>query len=123
MAFADKAFQQMFNEHLNNLHTAMPCEVVAYYPDELAADIQPLFKRKRRKDGKIVESDYPMIEKVPVVKSLVKCADPKGECPCGHYFELEPEQKVLAVFAERALDFVGNRRHDLRDALVIAIID
>ena len=118
MAYADKLLQQVFNEHLNNLHTCMPCEVVQYYPDELKADIQPLFQRI--KGGQTMS--YPMIEKVPVVKSLVMCADPKEECECGHYFELEPGQEVLVVFTERALDFVGSRRHDLRDALVIAVI-
>ena len=118
MAYADKLFRQMFDEHLNNLHTCMPCKIVEYYPDELEADIQPLFRR--RKGGQT--SSYPMIEKVPVVKSLVMCADPKGECECGHHFELEPGQEVLVVFAERALDHVGDRRHDLRDALVIAVI-
>ncbi|MCL2617917.1 MAG: hypothetical protein FWD98_02565 [Defluviitaleaceae bacterium] len=118
MAYADKLLRQIFEEHLNNLHTSMPCEVVEYYPDELKADVQPLFKR--RKGGQTM--DYPMIEKVPVVKSLVMCADPQGECECGHYFELEPGQEVLVFFAERALDFAGDRRHDMRDALVVAVI-
>jgi hypothetical protein len=119
MAAADKFFQQIFNEHLMNLHTAMPCEVLEYYPDELKADIQPLFKRI--KGGEV--KDYKPIPKVPVMKSLVKCADPKGLCPCGHEFELEPGQIVLVAFAERALDFVGNRRHDLRDAIITGVME
>jgi len=119
MAAADKLFEQIFNEHLMNLHTAMPCEVLAYYPGELKADIQPLFQRKKGGETK----DYKPIPKVPVLRSLVMCADPRGLCQCGHYFELERGQKVLVVFAERALDYVGNRRHDLRDALVIGIIE
>ena len=118
MGYADKLFEQMFDEHLYNLHTAMPCTIIEYYPDELKADIQPKFQRK--KAGEV--SDYPMIEKVPVVKSLVMCADPKGECECGHYFELEEGQEVLVVFTERALDYVGNRRHDLRDGLIVAVM-
>lgn len=119
MAYAHKLFKQIINEHLYNLHTAMPCKIVKYDPINLEADVQPLFQR--RKQGKVHE--YPLIEKVPVVKSLVKCADPKGECSCGHYFELEKDQKVLVVFAERALDYVGDRKHDLRDALVIAVME
>jgi len=118
MSYADQVFDNLFNEHLNNLHTCQPCKVVAYYPGELKADIELIFQRK--KNGET--SSYPMIEKVPVVKSLVMCADPKGECECGHYMELEPGMKVLAVFAERALDQVGTRRHDLRDALIIAVM-
>jgi len=119
MGSADKVFKQIFNEHLMNLHTAMPCKVLKYYPAELKADIQPLFKRM--KGGEL--KSYPPIPKVPVLKSLVMCADPKGRCECGHYFELEEGQIVLVNFAERALDFVGNRRHDLRDALVIGVIE
>jgi len=96
----------------------MPCRVVKYYPDELKADIQPLFKRKIKDEIK----DYPIIKKAPVVKSLVMCADPKGECTCGHYMELEEGQEVLAIFAQRALDHVGTRRHDLTDAIVTGVM-
>lgn len=118
MAYADQVFENLFNEHLNNLHTCMPCMVVEYYPGEMKADIEPLFQRK--KGGET--SSYPMIEKVPVVRSLLMCTDPKGECECGHYMELEPGMKVLVQFAERALDQVGTRRHDLRDAIITAVM-
>ena len=119
MASADVAIKQLFNEYLNNLHTCLPCEVVKYDKEKLEADLQPLFKRIKMGE----QVDYPLLSSVPVVKSLVKCADPTGKCECGHYMELEAGQKVLAIIAERALDYVGNRRHDLRDALVIAVIE
>ena len=97
MAYADKLFQQMFNEHLNNLHTGMPAVVVEISPK---LKIQPLFQRKKR--GKVHE--YPIIEEPPVLE---------------HVGGLVEGDKVYVSFAERALDFVGNRRHDLRDAVII----
>jgi len=118
MAAPDKFFEQIFNEHLNNLHTIMPCRVVTYYPNELKADLQPLFKRKKGNKTTV----YPIINKAPVLKNIVMCADPKGKCECGHYMELEEGQTVLVAFAERALDMVGNRRHDLTDAIVIGVM-
>ena len=83
-----------------NIHTAMPCEVVKYYTAEHKADIKPLFKRTIK--GEIKE--YPMIKKAPCLK---------------HVEPLAPGDTVFAVFAERALDYVGNRRHDLTDAVII----
>ena len=124
MASADKLFEQIFNEHLNNLHTAMPCEVVEYYPDTLEADLKPLFRRKKGGEMK----DYPMIKKAPVSKTVVIYPERFGNCTgcCGcevhipeHHEKLEPGEIVYVSFAERALDFVGTRRHDLTDAVVI----
>jgi hypothetical protein len=97
MAYADKVIQQIFNEYLNNLHTGMPCTVVGLEPKLI---IQPDFQRKKR--GKV--SSYPSIEDPPKLS---------------HVPPLELGDKVLVIFAERALDFVGNRRHDLRDAIII----
>jgi len=97
MASIDKVFQQMFNEHLNNLHTGMPCEVVELVPK---LKIKPLFQRK--KCGQT--NDYPIIEDPPKLQ---------------HVGKLELGDKVFVMFAERALDFVGKRRHDLRDAVII----
>jgi len=102
MGAADKVFEQLFNEHLNNLHTSMPCEVIEYHPDDHEADIQPQFQRIKGGETK----EYPMIEKVPALK---------------HVDPLSPGDIVLVVFAERALDFVGKRRHDLRDAVIIGV--
>jgi len=118
MGFPEKLLDQIFNEHLNNLHTTMPCRVVQYYPSRREADLQPLFQRII--GGEI--KDYPSIRKAPVMKSLVTCADPRGLCECGHYMELEAGQVVVAVFAQRALDHVGTRRHDLTDAIVIGVL-
>jgi len=126
MAYADKLFEQMFGEHLYNLHTSMPCRVVAYYPGELKADLQPLFQRK--KNGEVM--DYPMISKAPVSRTVVIYPEREGICHgCGgeveipeHHEELRPGQTVIVVFAERALDFVGTRRHDIRDAVVIGVM-
>ena len=101
MGSADKLFEQIFNEHLNNLHTAMPCEVVVYYDDLEKADLQPLFKRKKGGATK----GYPMISKAPLLEHVPK--------------PLEPGDTVFVVFAERALDHVGTRRHDLTDAVII----
>ena len=101
MGSADKLFEQIFNEYLNNLHTAMPCEVVKYYDDEEEADLQPLFKRV--KGGRT--KGYPMISKAPVLEHVAK--------------PLEPGDKVFVCFAERALDHAGTRRHDLTDAVVM----
>jgi len=47
MSYANKLLEQIFNEHLYNLHTCMPCTVVAYNPETLEADIQPIFWRKK----------------------------------------------------------------------------
>ena len=124
MAAADQLFEQIFNEHLNNLHTFMPCKIITYYPDELKADLQPIFKRI--KGGQ--KQDYPMINKAPVSRTVVIYPERKGNCTgcCGctvvipeHHEKLEPDEIVLVCFAERALDQVGLRRHDLTDAVVI----
>ena len=100
MSAADTLLEQIFNEHLANLHTSMPCDVIEYYPDERKADIQPKFKRKR--GGAI--SDYPIIKKAPVLR---------------HVGEIEEGDEVFVVFSERSLDYVGNRMHDLTDAVII----
>jgi len=126
MAAAEKMFQQVFNEHLNNLHTSMPCEVIKYYPDTLEADLQPKFKRKKGGGMK----DYPMIKKAPVSKTVVIYPRREGSClGCGgkveipeHHEELLPGQIVFVSFAERALDHVGLRKHDLTDAVVIGVM-
>lgn len=126
MAYADKLFEQMNNEMLCNVHTCMPCRVVAYYPGTFEADLQPLFKRK--KGGELM--DYPMISKAPVSKTVVIYPEREGICHgCGgrveipkHHEELHPGQTVVVNFAERALDFVGNRRHDLTDAIVVGVL-
>jgi len=103
MAYAENTLGQMFNEHLNNLHTAMPCEVIEYHEDENVADIKPNFARK--KGGEITE--YPLIEKVPILRHVGKVSE--GDT-------------VFVIFAERALDHVGDRRHDLRDAVIIGVM-
>ena len=100
MSSADKFFEQIFNEHLTNLNTSMPCEVVEYHSDEHKADIQPKFKRKKGNEI----NDYPIIKKAPILE---------------HVGELETGDEVFVVFAQRALDYVGNRRHDLTDAVII----
>jgi len=123
MAYADKVFENIFNEHLNNLHTAMPCTVITYYPDTFEADLQPVFRRK--KDGKT--QSYPMINKAPVSRRVVLSPFRTGKClGClepveipEHHEPLEEGELVFVVFAERALDHVGTRRHDLTDAVVI----
>ena len=100
MANADKLLQQVFNEHLNNLHTGMPGTVVELSPK---LKIQPGFKRIKR--GEV--SQYPIIEDPPVLQHV-------------EYVEsLKVGDEVYLSFAERALDHVGKRRHDLRDAVVI----
>ena len=105
----------------------MPCKVLAYYPDELTADLQPIFQRV--KGG--ATQDYPMINKAPVSKTVVIYPAREGRCRgcCGcqveipqHHEPLRPGQIVIVGFAERALDFVGTRRHDLTDAIVIGIL-
>lgn len=103
MASPDKLFQQLFNEYLNSLHTSMPCTVIKYYPDENKADIQPKFKRKKGGETK----DYSIIKKAPVLK---------------HVGELQKGDTVYVSFAERALDYVGGRRHDMTDAVVIGVM-
>ena len=121
MAYADKLIEQVFNEYLTNLHTSMPCEVIAYYPNERKADLQPLFQRIKGGETK----NYPMINKAPVSRHVVQC--PNDDCiccycgePCHCKRDLRSGDIVFASFAERALDFVGNRRHDLTDAVVIS---
>jgi len=101
VAAADNLLKQVFNEHLNNLHTAMPCTVVRYYVAEDKADLQPQFKRVKGGETQ----DYPMINKAPLLSHVPR--------------PLEPGDIVFVVFAERALDFVGTRRHDLTDAVII----
>ncbi|MCL2415785.1 MAG: hypothetical protein FWD01_03125 [Defluviitaleaceae bacterium] len=100
MAYADQVFSQILNEHLMNLHTAMPCRVTKYYPDEHKADIKPLFSRIKGGETQ----GYPEIKKAPCLK---------------HIEPLEVGDEVFVVFAERALDYTGNRRHDLTDAVIV----
>jgi len=97
MANADKVFKQVFNEHLNNLHTGMPCTVIELTPKLI---IQPNFQR--RKSGET--NSYPPITDPPKLS---------------HVPALKLGDTVFVIFAERALDHVGDRRHDLRDAVII----
>lgn len=103
MGTADKFLKQIFNEHLNSLHTGMPCTVIKYYPDENKADIKPIFKQKISGNTQ----DYSIIPKAPVLR---------------HVGKLEASDTVFVVFAERALDFTGSRRHDLTDAVIIGVM-
>jgi len=103
MGYANEVFKNVLSEQLNNLHTAMPCEVEKYDEEKELSDLQPLFQRKKLG----VTMGYPLIEKVPKLK---------------HVEPLEEGDIVLVVFAERALDFVGERRHDLRDAVIIGVM-
>lgn len=103
MSAPDKLFAQLFNEYLNGLHTSMPCTVVKYYPDENKADIQPKFMSK--KGGELLE--YSLIKKAPVLK---------------HVGELQEGDTVYVSFAERALDYIGKRRHDLTDAVIVGVM-
>lgn len=78
---------------LVDVHTSIPGEVVAFYPEKQMADVQPALKRKFA-NGKI--EPLPVVTNVPVVyprssNSII-------------YFPLSKGDSVLMIFAERSID-------------------
>lgn len=113
MSEAIKFLDGLIEERVANIHTCMPCRVERFYGD--SADVQPIFKRKLKNGQEIA---YPLLVNVPVLKRKTKPGiEPVIDSP---YYE--KGDIVLVVFAERALDGAGNRKHDLSDGIIIGLL-
>lgn len=113
MSEAIKFFDGIIEERVSNIHTCMPCRVEKFNGD--SADVQPIPRRKL-KNGQ--EMAYSLLVNVPILKRKTKTGtDPVIDSP---YYE--KGDIVLVVFAESALDGVGNRKHDLSDGIIIGLL-
>lgn len=111
-----------FRALLQNLHTAMPGEVVAYDAATQTADVRPLLRERGINEaGEVEQRDLPVLVRVPVVF-------PGG----GGFrltFPLQAGDGVLLVFAEGSLERwqplggvqdTDGRRHHIADAVAFA---
>lgn len=78
---------------LGAVNTAIPARVVAFYPEERKADVQPLI-RKQMADGSTIE--YPVIPSVPVQYP--------GSSNSLFYFPLVKGDPLLLVFCQTSTD-------------------
>ena len=111
----DKVIQNMINENLYDLHTCMLCRVISFNESNRTATIIPIPQRKY-KDGRIV--NYPVISNVLTLRRKTR---PFIDILLDVVF-YESGDIVLVVFSERALDGVGDRKHDLTDAVILGVI-
>jgi hypothetical protein len=104
---------------LSDLHTALPCTVLAYHPSTQSVDIQPLIRKEYSND---YIADLPIIQGIPLLfqgttNSLIS-------------FPINVGDIVLAVFCETSIDKWVNSQgekvspgkgqlHDLSDAFAI----
>lgn len=105
-----------FNELINDVHVAMPAEVIKYDADKMTCSAQPLIKRKFYRREK--SEKYPVINNVPIVfnrtgASLIRLPVSKGDI-------------VFLVFADHevsnwiqgngsSVDYLDNRKHHIND--------
>jgi len=95
------------------IHTTAPARVVSYNAGKKEADIELLFMTVY-KDGSTER--YPLIEGAPCLK---------------HVGTLSKNDIVFVAFAERALDNLqtkpfdpdASRMHDIRDAVVLGVLE
>lgn len=110
-----KFLDGIIEERVSEIHTCMPARVVKFDEATGKVDVQPLFNRKL-KNGNTVP--YPMLVGLPVLKRKTKPGlEPITDIPF-----YEKGDIVLVAFAERALDGVGARKHDLSDGIVIGLL-
>lgn len=124
MSNASRFFENMRQQILLSINTAMPCKVLAYDKGTRTAKIQPLFKVKEV--GHAPEALAP-VDGVPVcfqryeVDGVTKTYFPV----------LEAGDTVLAVFGQRAIDDAVNgklsfpgfsRTLDIQDAMIVGIL-
>lgn len=95
------------------IHTTAPARVVSYDAAAKQADIELLFMTVY-KDG--TTERYPLIEGAPVLK---------------HVGALSEDDIVFVAFSERALDNLqkepfdpdASRMHDIRDAVILGVLE
>ncbi|WP_426353651.1 Gp138 family membrane-puncturing spike protein [Exiguobacterium sp. R-39] len=95
------------------IHTSAPARVIKYDAANKEADIELLFMTVY-KDGSTEQ--YPLIEGAPVLK---------------HVGALAKDDIVFVAFSERALDNLqkkpfdpdASRMHDVRDAVILGVIE
>jgi hypothetical protein len=112
-----EVLREAIENHMVDVHTAMPGRVVKYYPEDQTADIQPCFKRKYYGEDEAVT--IPVIPRVPVNFTRTDNAWVK--------FHLKKDDYVELVFQERSMDKwfpvggtvdpIDSRMHDLSDAV------
>lgn len=101
---------------LENVHTALPGEIIKYDPALGLVNVQP--KGKYYTDG--VAMDYPPVFGVPLV--ITAAADGTGV-----YFPIKPGDSVLLVIGEQNISewlkgvgtTVGNQQFQLQNAIAI----
>ncbi len=120
-------FDDLIEERLADLHTAMPCRVEKYDEATGKADVTPLFKRKFK--GQEAQ-EMPLLTGLPTLKRKRKVSDNPVSYEV-YPLDLEHGDIVLVIFAERALDnaLTGSpvdpahsRKHALKDGIVIGLL-
>jgi len=120
-------FDDLLEERLADLHTAMPCRVERFDEATGKTDVTPLFKRKFRGHA---AQEMPLLTGLPTLKRKRKVSDDPVSYEV-YPLDLEPGDIVLVIFAERALDNaltgfpvdpVYSRKHALKDGIVIGLL-
>ncbi|SMB95326.1 hypothetical protein SAMN00017405_0380 [Desulfonispora thiosulfatigenes DSM 11270] len=106
MSRAINFLEGLVNSKINNLHTCMPCKIEKFNEAQGTADVVPLF------------IDLPMLINIPILKQKTK---ENSIISVSHPF-YEKGDTVLVVFAERALDGSGERKHDLSDGIILGLL-
>lgn len=94
------AIEKIIDSHINDIHTAVPAEIVEFNEDNCTVDVIPKAKT-RLSTGKEVE--YPRINNVPI---LFPCGAGQGVTIV---FPVKKGDGCLLVFSEQALDYWSGR--------------
>ena len=90
------AINKAARQATQNMHTALPGEILKFDPAKCMADVQPKQKFKKP-DGKTI--DFPKVTDVPVIFPRCKSCDVQIAWP------VKPGDGCLLIFAEAALDY------------------
>jgi hypothetical protein len=114
----EQVIKNAIEGRLNEVHTALPAQVLSYDPSNQTCSVQPSIQRKYS-DGTLVK--IPVINMVPVVHP--RTADAFVHLP------IAPGDLVLLVFIERSIDIwkttggtpdpMDARKHHYSDAVAI----
>lgn len=104
-------------ETLDNVHTAIPAEILSFDPEKCTAKINLIGKFKKPDGSKI---DFPQVANVPVT-FMQACGQESAIC-----YPIKPGDGCLAIFSEQCLeawrsggDSLFDLKHDLTNAIVI----
>lgn len=112
-----QALKNSTQEALDDVHTAIPGEIISFDPASCTAKVQLIGKFKKP-DGK--KLDYPPVANVPI---CFMQASNQESCIC---FPIKPGDGCLALFSEQSLEAwrtggetLFDLKHDLTNAIAI----